>query len=302
MPRYLFVIASLVLPLALNACGGDGGTLESAGGTPPPAAGPARPSSDGGADGSAIGGSPAFRYYVTKVHAALGGCVSCHAAGTNGATLMLATDPEVSYKTLEGQGLVVLPSPLITKGPHAGGTAGALDPTSQEPYVRRWLEMEAEERVGQASPESVYTKLAKCMQKDLFARINLCMATTKPRIGENGNNCTGCKYEACANCHAAGGQNTGFWCSATRQNTTDVDDTFENSKKLPFIRRYFGLSGTEAVASNAIRNKSTATANATSTAAHPWYELDAAKQKALDVFVADALDRYARGDCETAAP
>ena len=63
-----------------------------------------------------------------------------------GASLILATDADAAYLTLDANGLITLPSAIITRGPHASGAGPALDPTTQEPYVRKWLEMEAEER------------------------------------------------------------------------------------------------------------------------------------------------------------
>ncbi len=281
--------------VSLIACANDGTELESGPREPrsSPTAAVAAPSAPPGTEGA-----EAFRFFETSGHSAMSACASCHSSGSNGAPIFFGADVKSTYKALDGNGLILATSPLLTKGPHAGGAAPALEPNA-EATVRKWLDLEAKERAGKA-PESIYTTLGNCMSAELFAKIDLCTAKTQPRPGESGDYCTGCKYESCSNCHAAGGQSTGFWCSAKTEGgktVTDSTDTLSGSRGLPYIRRYFGFAGSDPVASNAILNKSKTTQSATTLVAHPWFTLDAARQKALNAFVEDALSRYRSGTC-----
>lgn len=290
------VVAVCVLALSSGCGGGEDARLPL---EPAPSAEPATPLTDSDAGAAATAPvSAAKEYFLRETFDKLGACTGCHSAGTDGASLFLHGEPDKAYEALDGNGLIIAMSPLLTKGPHAAGKAAPLDPTA-ESYVRKWLELEGKERVGAADPTAIYTKLAGCMSKDLFQRIDLCTMRTQPRLGENGDTCTGCDFVPCANCHALGGQGTGFWCSVTLDNPpkTNVDDTFESSKNLPYLRRYFGLSGKDPVPSHAIANKSLSTRSSTSTSAHPWYELDAARKRALETFVNDAITKYASGAC-----
>jgi hypothetical protein len=289
----LFLGAGCLVAAALvGACSGDRGALEELPELSPPS--PDQPSTpptaaDAAAPGTAA--SPARLYFKEKVFSALSACAGCHSAGTNGATIFMTTDADGAYTSLDGSGLILSPSPLLTKGPHALGAAPALDPNTQAPLVQKWLDMEAAERVGAAAPTNILAAVGACMSKDLFTRINLCSAQTKPRVGESGNNCTGCDYRPCYDCHTAGGSNTGFLCAQ------NADEAFAGTKTMPFLRRYVGLAGVEPVPSKALVNKSVATKTASNTAVHPWYELDVSRQKALDAFVNDAIAKYKAGGC-----
>ncbi len=301
--RTLPLVFATLTVAAVSACSADADRLAEDRGPSSPGAAPGQspPAATPGTSGTVPGtqGAPAYEYFKSSVYAEVSACGSCHSSGSNGAPVFFGSDVTATYAALNGNGLILSASPLVTKGPHVAGAAPALAPTA-EAVVRKWLAMEASERAGKAAPETIYAALAKCMNPDLFAKIDLCTAKTQPRPGESGDYCTGCKYETCSNCHASGGQTTGFWCSTKTENNrlvTNVDDTLEASKELPFIRRYFGFSGVSPAASNGILNKSKTTQTATNLVAHPWFTLDAARQKALTAFVDDALTRYAAGKC-----
>jgi cytochrome c5 len=248
---------------------------------PPPATGP----------GSTA--SAAHKFFVASVFPAIQNCSACHATGANGAPKFLDANADTAYSSLDAIGLIQTNSRLLVKGVHSGGAAPALSDT-QKPIVNQWLGMEAQERAGKAAPVNVLEKLAACMDKAQLTAIGLQTIRTQPRNGENTNRCTGCNNAVCSSCH--GDTTTTFY---EQFGSKLGDNTFEMSQKQPYILKYFGLNGTEPVASNGILLKQTAVATAPPYS-HPKFTMNATVKANLDKFVADTIAKYKAGTC--AAP
>lgn len=302
--RHSQLLASIAVAAAAAACSSEpantlaGGSFDPVVGAQPTPAATAQPAPTSSVwtppplpvptQGPASSGSPARKFYLEKVHAALGSCASCHASGAAGAPIFIQADAATAYQTMDGRAYITKNSVLVTKGQHTGP---ALD-ANQRTLVDQWLALEATERVGQAAPVNILDKVGQCLSGALFQQIGFEKLLTEPRDGENTDQCTGCNKAMCNTCHTGG--DGGFYMGVG----SNLDpNTFTKSQAMPFIAKYIGLNGTAAVPSFGIKAKQAVVAIAPAYAAHPKFTIPADMEQRLNVFVQAALNNYAAGLC-----
>jgi cytochrome c553 len=256
---------------------------------PPPDAGPGSTS------------SAAHEFFNATVYPEIAStCGSCHASGANGAPTMMAPPADNTYSSLDGLGLIVSNSLLLTKGTHDNGAAPALT-TQESTDITTWLGMEATERAGSAAPTNILAEIAQCASSTEFEAIGFGKLRTVPRPTENADKCSGCNNAMCASCHDGGEQ--GFFM-AEGSNIEPAGTTFQQTfgpasvapQSMTYIIQYFGLNGTTPVPSNALMLKQTAVATGPAYS-HPMFTMSATMQTALTTFVNDAITGYTNKTC-----
>lgn len=232
--------------------------------------------------------SSAHQYFIDNVYQPLNQtCGSCHASGANGAPMFLQTNAATAYQTMDGRGMIVTQSSLLTKGQHLGPALTAAEVT----VVNQWLSLEAKERVGKAAPVNILERIGDCLSEGLFDAIGFQNLKTTPRNGEDANTCTGCNNTPCSHCHTGGDGN--FYMAVG----SGIDDsTFQKTKQAQYVVKYIGLNGTQPVPSNAIQAKSQTTQQ-DGTYFHPMFTLTPQMQSAITAFAQDAIAKYNAGLC-----
>jgi len=77
--------------------------------------------------------SSARQYFIDNVYPSLNQtCGSCHASGANGAPMFLQTNAATAYQTMDGRGMIVTQSSLLTKGQHMGPALTAAESRAGE--------------------------------------------------------------------------------------------------------------------------------------------------------------------------
>jgi hypothetical protein len=223
-------------------------------------------------------------------------CTGCHASAVDGAPKMMEAPADTTYQELDARGLIASNSLLLTHGTHDAGKAPALT-TAQQQVMTTWLGMEAQERQGQAAPTNVLADIGKCADENLFNQIGFANLKTQPKTNENPNRCTGCDKAQCRVCHEGGDQ--GFMMaegSNLEPAGTTFHETFLGASSPTYVVKYFGLNGTQPVASNAIVTKMQAVAVAPPYT-HPMFVMSQTMQDALNAFVQDAITKYNNHTC-----
>jgi hypothetical protein len=123
-----------------------------------------------------------------------------------------------------------------------------------------------------------------CMQQQLFDAIGFDQLTTAPDANDPNP-----QIQFCSDCHATG-QN-GFVMAVGTAN----DNTFAQTKTMPYVQAYVGYSGNAPAPSNAIFDKSIASQTLGST--HPRFELTPDMPAAIHAFAADAVTRWQNKQC-----
>jgi hypothetical protein len=195
-----------------------------------------------------------------------------------------------AYSALDAYGFIQPNSRLVQKGDHAGGAASGLS-NDAKAIVQEWLAKENQDRGGKTTP-SILEKLGPCMSRALFATIRFQDLRTVKRAAEDPNRCTGCTNAMCSSCH--GDIATPFY---TQVGSALGDNTFEMSKKMPYITKYFGVNGTEPVPSHGIAKKQNAVNSTLLTGSHPNFYLLPQVTLAINNFVNDAIAKYKAGTC-----
>jgi hypothetical protein len=214
---------------------------------------------------------------------------------------MMETPADTTYSELDSLGLIQANSTILSKGSHDSGKAPALT-TQQQTDITHWLNLEAQERQGQAAPTNVLAAIAKCVDETEWNAIDWKALVTQPRTGENPNKCTGCAGAICASCHDGG--EYGFFMSEGSKIEpagTTFQQTFQGGQSSTFILKYFGLNGAAPVASNGVMSKMNAVATG-APYSHPMFVMSQTMQTALSTFVNDALAKYAAGTCTGTSP
>lgn len=300
----------LIAGAALAACGDNaepggiyGGSRGNGDGTTIPSRGDGQPSTTPGQNGTpstdtspspGTDNSSAKAYFGSTVFTALSPtCGGCHDSTGPGPAWFFKSDVNKTYLAFEAAGYIAQSSRIEVKGPHSSGGAPALTADQATKY-RTWVNMELQAR-GNNAPVNIKEKLGSCFDQQKFNAIGLQNLRTTRRNNENANNCTGCNQALCMTCHT-NDDATGFILAFGNTNVPQTH-TFEMSKKVPFIDKYFGTNGTEVVASNAIQKKSEATI-ADQPYTHPMYRLSAQQQQNLQAFVQDVIDKQKAGQCK----
>jgi hypothetical protein len=212
---------------------------------------------------------------------------------------MMDSPATTAYAELDALGLIQTNSQLLTQGSHDTGAAPALT-SAQTAAITAWLSMEAQENAGGVAPTNVLTKVAGCASQTEWNAIGWGFLTTQPRADENPNKCTGCNGDICAGCHDSG--EYGFYMAEGSQIEpagTTFQQTFQGTDMPTYIIKYFGLSGTSPVASNAIQLKQTAVATGPAYS-HPMFVMPPQMVTALNKFVSDAITCAGGGDAGAA--
>ena len=267
---------------------GTGGGNGTGGGSEPQPNGPA---------GNATNSTDAQKFFVDTIYPVLKkDCGACHGgAGTGGApTWVNNTDAIASYKLQFQLGYVVVNSRMVLKTAHGGGTTNELKPVDKGNF-NKWVDMETKAGGTKATP-NVMEKLGGCFSEQLFNQINMQQITTTRRQNENANNCTGCDNAPCRTCHA-GGEADFVAAQGVSTAILPANHTFNETKKMPFISKFFGISPTgEPIASDALVKKSDATKTA-KPYTHPQYTLNEQRITAIKAFTDDAIAKYKAGTC-----
>ena len=220
-------------------------------------------------------------------------CGGCHDTTGPGPAWLCKADVNETYLAFEAAGYIATGSRIEIKGTHASGGAPALTADQSSKY-RQWITMELQAR-GNNAPVNIKEKLGGCFDEQKFNAIGLQNLRTTRRNNENANNCTGCNQAPCMTCHT-NDDATGF-ILAFGNNNVPQSHTFEMSKKVPFIDKYFGTNGADVVASNGLQKKSEATI-ADKPYTHPMYRLSTQMQQNLDAFVQDVITKQKAGQCK----
>src|SRR5579883_2332373 len=214
-------------------------------------------SSGGSSGGSSSGGntpSDARTFYIQNVDPVLRPvCGNCHIAGTGGAPIWMASDPDQTYATMLG---ILKPvSQLLTKGAHEGPALTA----AQAMVVQQWVGMLSTGNADSGAPtvtlSQALQQFGQCMD---FAKF-----TDRTQYGVSAADIARqqtTKYGTCNACHNVG--DGGFW--ASYGNIQGMDMTmamFQNTQQYPYVLKW--VAGTvdaneqfkDLVASNAIVNK-----------------------------------------------
>jgi cytochrome c5 len=246
-------------------------------------------------------------YYISTVDPSIRPtCASCHATGTDGAPVYLASTAQPSYTTITSgsvPGLLAAPanSQLLLHGAHTGP---ALLP-GQVTIVTQWLNMEVAARgINPAPVETVQQALAEfgqCMSYSDFTD-NSATGVSAADISKQQTVRDG----PCQGCHNAG--DGGFWASSGTINGTDeVQVMFQNSQQLPYIKKWVtGLvdangNFTTLAPSNEIEDNSAIAAECTGPACHPKFQLSSQAQQAIDTFVMTTITKWQNKQCTTTA-
>ncbi len=174
-------------------------------------------------------------FYTEKVHQPLmASCGKCHATGTFGSPVFVASDSKASYNALEGfPGLLSAPSisPLLQKGPHSGPALS----TNESALITEWLKLEVQERNLGSDPgvpknlRAAFKAFGACMDYGRWKELKLHTIAVTVTEGNNGQ---------CRSCHNYG--QASFPSAGGTDNPADEPNnaiTFAKLREFPYVQR-----------------------------------------------------------------
>lgn len=281
-------------PSGGNGGGGEGGSGEGGSGE----AGSGEAGSGSGGSGSSV--QTARDYYIKELHPSMvQTCGSCHTALADLAPGWMDGDPVASYELTKTYPGVIVDDPatssIIVKPAHEGPAFTDV----QKGLVGKWINMELDEKGTTGSSmgsgmmtetpvtiQDLFDKFANCMDYDLWVGAGMDKLPLQQTQDAG----------ACLACHNQG--LGGAFLSV------DPKETFENSKKFPYIMRlvspmYEGNTPKDLMASLRFQQKGTEPcANQNNPdICHPKYALTPENVAALEKFQSQTLQKFHDGGC-----